>query len=111
MSHGNSGVLNERNNKAKLERKGCPAGQNSSDGFGDACNIHGMPYGVTGKHDGCRKEVPLRRFESGYGNNIQAYTNFLFSVEIIIFYYLPAVKVRRFLFLRHNRKERDVTFL
>ena len=49
MSHGNSGVLKERNNKAKLERKGCPSGQNSSDGFGDACNIHGMPRGEIGK--------------------------------------------------------------
>ena len=32
---------------------------------------NGMPYGVTGKHDGCRKEVPLRRFESDYGNYFQ----------------------------------------
>lgn len=31
-----------------------------------------LPYGVTGKHDGCRKDVPLRRFESGYGNDFFA---------------------------------------
>lgn len=30
----------KRNNKAKLERKGCPKGQNSSDGFGDAIHIY-----------------------------------------------------------------------
>ena len=70
--------------------------------IGNIYNKNGMSYGVTGKHDGCRKEVPLRRFESGYGNNVRSWTIFLFSVEIIIFYYLPAVKVRRFLFLQYN---------
>ena len=34
----------KRNKEGKAGEKGMPhSGQNSSDGFGDACNIYGMP--------------------------------------------------------------------
>ena len=38
--------------KMALERKGCPFGQNSSDGFGEACNIYGMPCNSVGLERG-----------------------------------------------------------
>lgn len=42
------------------------------------------PYGVKGKHDGCRKEVPLRRFESGYGDNVTTKTEVIMKEFIDI---------------------------
>ena len=54
-----------------MERRGNTAGWRKQVG------VTFSPYGVKGKHDGCRKEVPLRRFESDYGDNIQ-YSFFIF---------------------------------